>query len=45
VLRALCRKRVAAGHRRRRRAAACVLDMSDSLGAESPLCNLMEVKH
>jgi hypothetical protein len=43
--RAQLRSRLAAGHRRRRRAAVCVSDMSDSSGGESPLCNLMEVKH
>jgi hypothetical protein len=32
-------------HRHSRRAASCVSDMSDSSGGESPLCNLMEVKH
>ncbi len=31
--------------RARWREAVCVSDMSDSSGGESPLCNLMEVKH
>ena len=29
----------------KRREASCVPGMSGSLGGESPLCNLMEVKH